>query len=61
MGEAVTQWSSISASKPSFSLYQAADFFASETIIATLKSFEIMPTPRKGCLFPFSMGASGEV
>ena len=52
LGQAVTQWSSSDVSKPSFSSYQAADFFASETMIATLNSFEIMGALRIRVAFP---------
>src|SRR2546427_12370877 len=50
---------SVVVSNPSFCLYQAADFFASETITATLKSFESMARVGIGWFFPFSLETSG--
>src|SRR2546422_11633093 len=52
--QAVIQCSiSVEVSNPSL-LNQAADFFPSETITATLKSFESMSRAVTGSLFPFS-------
>jgi hypothetical protein len=50
--------------KPSFDLYHFADFFASETITATLKLFENMEEREKHPLFGLSLpsdhGGTGE-
>src|ERR1700719_3307067 len=52
LGHAVTQWSSVEVWNPSFLPYQSFDFFASETMIATLNSFDSMSMGLTEVAFP---------